>query len=267
MAARFIVVPQWQGSGSDRAMRLVEGAEAILADLPAAATQSIDVPLEAGDSEGTGIHRWSSIRLVRERLSMALAEHEPGAIVVGGDCGVEYASIDTVASRGRTVLLWADAHADLNSPQSSPSGAFHGMVLRALLDDGVVAPADVLLLGVRDLDQAEADAIEQFGLRRVSPSEVGAVVAERASEGPPATLYVHVDLDVLDPAEFTGVGFPSPFGLTVAELCDAVRDARAALELGGAGLCEYAPATPGAEGEAAGDDSAAILRIIGAMTR
>ena len=56
MAARFLVVPQWQGSGSDRAMRLVEGAEAILADLPAAATERVDVPLEAGDHELSLIH-------------------------------------------------------------------------------------------------------------------------------------------------------------------------------------------------------------------
>ncbi|WP_179873499.1 arginase family protein [Microcella indica] len=266
MAARFLVVPQWQGSGSDRAMRLVEGAEAILADLPAGATERVEVPLEAGDHEGTGIHRWSSIRLVRERLGRALAEHEPPVIVVGGDCGVEYASIDAVAARARPVLLWADAHADLNSPETSPSGAFHGMVLRALLDDGVVAPEDVLLLGVRDLDDAEADAIERVGLRRVTADEVADAVAERASDGADALLYLHVDLDVLDPGVFAGVGFPAPFGLGLGELCDALRAARGALPLGGAGLCEYAP-PEGARDDEAGDDSAAILRIIGAFTR
>ncbi|MFL0712326.1 MAG: arginase family protein [Microcella pacifica] len=270
MAARFLVVPQWQGSGSDRAMRLVEGAEAILADLPAAATERVEVPLEAGDHEGTGIHRWSSIRLVRERLGRALAEHESDrddpVIVVGGDCGVEYASIDALAARARPVLLWADAHADLNSPETSPSGAFHGMVLRALLDDGIVAPEDVLLLGVRDLDDAEAEAIERFGLRRVAADEVADAVAERAGDGADALLYLHVDLDVLDPGVFAGVGFPAPFGLQLGELCDALRAARAALPLGGAGLCEYAP-PEGARDEEACDDSAAILRIIGAFTR
>jgi arginase len=266
MAARFLVVPQWQGSGSDRAMRLVEGAEAILADLPAAATERVEVPLEAGDHEGTGIHRWSSIRLVRERLERALADTEPPVVVVGGDCGVEYASIESVARRARPVVLWADAHADLNSPDTSPSGAFHGMVLRSLLDDGIVAPEDVMLLGVRDLDDAEAEAIERFGLRRVAADEVADAVAERAGDGADALLYLHVDLDVLDPSVFAGVGFPAPFGLELGELCDALRAARAALPLGGAGLCEYAP-PEGARDEEAGDDSAAILRIIGAFTR
>lgn len=266
MAARFLVVPQWQGSGSDRAMRLVEGAEAILADLPAAATERVEVPLEAGDHEGTGIHRWSSIRLVRERLERALADTEPPVVVVGGDCGVEYASIESVARRARPVVLWADAHADLNTPTSSPSGAFSGMVLRSLLDDGILAPENVLLLGVRDLDAAEEEAIDQLGIRRVSTDEVGDAVADRAADGPPATLYVHVDLDVLDPSEFSGVGFAVPFGIGLGELCDAVRSARAALELGGAGLCAYAPSGD-VDSEPAGDDSAAILRIIGAFTR
>jgi arginase len=251
-------------------MRLVDGADAILADLPAAATESIEVPLEAGDHEGTGIQRWSSIRLVRERLGRALAgpdrEHDDPVIVIGGDCGVEYAGVDAVAARARPVLLWADAHADLNSPESSPSGAFHGMVLRALLDDGVVAPEDVLLLGVRDLDVAEAEAIERFGLRRVAAHEMADAVAERAGDGSDALLYLHVDLDVLDPGVFTGVGFPAPFGLELGELCDALVAARGALPLGGAGLCEYAPAE-GARDDNAVDDSAAILRIIAAFTR
>jgi len=266
MAARFLVVPQWQGSGSDRAMRLVDGAEAILNDLPSAATHRVEVPLEAGDAEGTGIHRWSSIRLVRERLGRALAEYEPPTIVIGGDCGVEYASIDATAARGRPVLLWADAHADLNTAESSPSGAFHGMVLRALIDDGIVAAEDVLLLGVRDLDDAEARAIDTLGLRRIDASEVATAVADRAADGAPAVLYLHVDLDVLDPAVFAGVGFPAPFGLELDELCGALAAARSALPLAGAGLCEYAPPAS-RDDDSPGDDSAAILRIIGAMTR
>ena len=97
MSSSFLVVPQWQGSGSSRAMRLVDGAEAVRHELPTAATRLIDVPLEAGDSEGTGILRFSSIRLVRERLERALAEIDDVPIIIGGDCGVEYAGIEHAA--------------------------------------------------------------------------------------------------------------------------------------------------------------------------
>ena len=287
MSSAFLVVPQWQGSGSSRAMRLVDGANAIRADLPSGATQVIDVPLEAGDSEGTGILRYSAIRLVRERLERALAELDSTPIIIGGDCGVEYAGIEHAARTGRLVLLWADAHADLNTAETSPSKAFHGMVLRALIDAGVVAPADVLLLGVRDLDDAEAQFIADSGMPRVAAAEVADRVAERVEAAradgvSEVALYVHVDLDVLDPSVFGGVGFPAPFGLTLDELTAAVGAARGQLTLAGAGLTEFAPApafdavpgdsagaTDGGDdvSGAAGDDLTVILRILATLSR
>jgi arginase len=268
MSSTFLVVPQWQGSGSSRAMRLVDGAAAIRGDLPSAATRLIEVPLEAGDAEGTGIHRFSAIRLVRERLQQALAELDDTAVVIGGDCGVEYAPVEHAARQGRVILLWADAHADLNTAATSPSGAFHGMVLRAMIDDGLVDPADVLLLGVRALDDAEAAFIEEAGLRSVSADQVGAAVAERADAaralGAEPVLYAHIDLDVLDPGVFAGVGFPTPFGLALDDLTAAIAAARAALPLVGAGVTEFAPA---GDAEALGDDLSVILRILSALTR
>jgi arginase len=294
MTSTFLVVPQWQGSGSSRAMRLVDGAEAIRHELPTTATHLIDVPLEAGDSDGTGIVRYSSIRLVRERLERALAEHDSPTIVIGGDCGIEYAGIEHAARAGRVVLLWADAHADLNTAETSPSKAFHGMVLRALIEAGVLDAADVLLLGVRDLDDAEAAFIDSAGLTHVTVTEVGERVAHRAAaaraDGVEPVLYVHVDLDVLDPAVFDSVGFAAPFGLALAELTDAVTAAREALTLVGAGLTEFAPAAAdkhghdfgtapdvdpdgdaaisgGDAGGATGDDLTVILRILAALSR
>lgn len=284
MTSTFLVVPQWQGSGSSRAMRLVDGAQAIRADLPSVATRLIDVPLEAGDSEGTGILRYSAIRLVRERLERELAELDGTPIIIGGDCGVEYAGLEHAARQGRVVLLWADAHADLNTAETSPSGAFHGMVLRALIDAGAVSPADVLLLGVRDLDDAEARFIDEAGMPRVTPDEVGDRVADRVAaaraEGVEPVLYVHIDLDVLDPGVFDGVGFPAPFGLTLEQLTTAVAQARARLPLVGAGLTEFAPApardevpgdsagaTDGEGDERASDALTVILRILAALSR
>lgn len=262
---RFTVVPQWQGSGAARAMRLQQGAEAIAADLPARATDIVEVPLEAGDAEGTGIHRFSSIRLTRERTEKSLADLEDGeiAVVIGGDCGVEYAGVERAARRGRVVLLWADAHADLNTPETSPSGAYHGMVLRDMIDSGLVSPADVVMLGVRALDDAEAEAADRFGIPTLTADAVGDAITARA--GDDAVLYVHVDLDVLDPAIMASVGFAEPFGLSLDELLGAVRAARAALPLGGAGLTEYAPAAD-ADAELLADESSTILRIIAALS-
>src|SRR5579875_1931339 len=89
----FVVVPQWQGSGSARAMRLVDGADAIRGDLPVSSTVTVPVPLEAGETQGTGVSRFSSIQLIRDRLAMTLSTIEGMAITIGGDCGVELAAV------------------------------------------------------------------------------------------------------------------------------------------------------------------------------
>lgn len=275
MAATFVVVPQWQGSGSSRAMRLIDGAEAIRGDLPAAATRVVSVPMEAGESLDSGIHRFASLSAVRIAQSMALGAVDGVAITIGGDCGVELAAIEHAMARygPDTAVLWLDAHPDLNTPQSSPSGAFHGMVLRSLLGDGaqglvpapgsVLAPERVVIAGARSFDPAEDECVDATGIRCIPPSEltpeilVDAVRATGASR-----VYIHVDLDVLDPGEMSGIGYPEPFGVTVAALVAAIKAVRAEFPLAGAGITEFAPSSP----DAASDDLGTILRIVGSLS-
>ncbi|WBU38263.1 arginase family protein [Homoserinibacter sp. YIM 151385] len=265
MAVTFVVVPQWQGSGSARAMQLVDGAEAILGDLPAASTRRIEVPLEAGDAEGTGILRHSSLRLVRERIEQELAELDGPAVLVGGDCGVDHAGVVRSAAGGPVALLWLDAHADANSPATSSSHAFHGMVLRALVEEGVVPADRVVLAGTRAWDDAEAEWARAAGVRTVDIEglRAGDPLAEALAATGAARVHIHVDLDVLDPGELAGLDFPEPFGLSVAELVAAIGVAAQGRELAGAAITEFSPASPAA----AGDDLGAILRIVGALAR
>src|SRR5690554_1073498 len=160
MASSFFVVPQWQGSGSSRAMQVAHGAEAIAADLPSSTTVTIPVPLGAGSDQGGGVRRQSSVESVRDALVQKLSATRDVPIVIGGDCGVELGAVGHAAGRHKLAVVWFDAHADLNSPKSSPSGAFHGMVLRtlmgegpdALLPDTLLRPEQVILAGTRALD-------------------------------------------------------------------------------------------------------------------
>jgi arginase len=271
MAATFVVVPQWQGSGSTRAMRLVDGAEAIRGDLPSASTITVPVPLEAGEAQGTTVSRFSSIQLVRDRLAMALSTLETIAITIGGDCGVELASVAHVADQGDVALVWFDAHGDLNSPESSTSSIFNGMVLRTLLGDGApglvpARPLDaskVVLVGARELDPPEDAFLATSGIPLLDAGQVTAeqLVAALTKTGA-RRVYLHIDLDVLDPAEFEGLDSPVPFGLTAATLVELIRAVRAEFELAGAGITEFAPSSP----ENAAADLPTILRIIGALT-
>ncbi len=255
-------------------MRLVDGAEAIRGDLPSAATHVVEVPLEAGDEVGTGILRAGSLRIVAERTGDLLARIEGPAITIGGDCGVSLAAIGHANARanGGLAVVWLDAHPDLNSPATSPSGSFTGMVLRALTGDGVeglvpqhpVDPARVILAGAREFDPGEHDfvrehAVAQLGVDALADPQtlVAAIEATGAS-----WVYLHIDVDVLDPAEIRGVGSPVPFGLTAGQLSALIRAVRERFDLAGATIAEFAPASP----DDALDDLPTILRLIGALT-
>jgi arginase len=256
-------------------MRLVDGATAIQGDLPASATRIVEVPVGAGESQGTGVLRYTAIQSVLATQQRVLASTSAPVVTIGGDCAVELGSIPhaLASSAATTALVWFDAHGDLNSPESSPSHAFHGMVLRTLLGDGPQAlvpliplSADhVVLAGTRSLDDDEAAYIETSGMRVVTPADLqqpGALVEAIRQTGA-SQVYIHVDLDVLDPAEIDGVGYPEPFGLSVHDLVQAISAVREVFPLIGAGVTEFAPSTP----ESATDDLPTILRIISALTR
>jgi len=276
MAARFLVVPQWQGSGSSRAMRLADGANAIAGDLPAAATTPVEVRVEAGEALGTGVLRFSSIHAIADQVRAALDTFDPDetVITIGGDCGADLAPAAHAAARYDDIaLVWFDAHGDLNTPDSSPSGTFSGMVLRTLLGEGAegLAPSPaafppgwVVHAGGRAFDEPELEYLSASGIRCLSASdlETPAALVDAVTATGARHVYVHVDLDVLDPAVIEGVGFPEPFGLTVEQLSAAIRALRSRLPLAGAAVTGFAPASP----EAAVADLGPILRVLAALT-
>jgi arginase len=277
VSPNYVVVPQWQGSISPRAMRLVDGAEAIQGDLPVSVTSAVDVPAEAGDSLNTGVHRYSSLLTVRDRqLAMLRTSTEP-VLTVGGDCGVSCGAVENASRRhpGDIALVWFDAHPDLHTSDSSQSGGFGGMVLRAILGEGVnglsldpdarITPDKVVLAGVRDIDPAEDVFITEQAIPLVpvesfgTPDALVAAVKRTGAEH----IYLHIDLDVLDPATIIGLSNIYPFGLAVENLTAAIVALRAEFALAGATIAGFAPSSP----EAASDDLPSILRIIGALTR
>jgi arginase len=263
MGVTFVVVPQWQGSPSSRAMRLAEGAAAITEDLPAAKTRQVAVPLEAGDDQGSGVARFSSLQLIRERLTDALEELDGPAVTVGGDCGVSAAAVAHAARAGDIALVWFDAHPDLNSAETSPSGAFGGMVLRSLIDDGVVPADRVVLAGTRSWDPGEETFAAESGIRSFAIDELSEpdVLVDAVAATGATSVYLHIDLDVLDPAEFSGLLDPEPFGLAPAALVSTIKALTARLPLAGATLAAYAPGSD----EARIDDAPTLLRIVGAL--
>ncbi len=269
MAATFVVVAQWQGSGSSRAMRLVDGAEAIRGDLPRGSTLVVEVPLEAGDEQDTGVHRLSSIALVRDRFESVLSGSTGTVITIGGDCGVELAAIGHVLGNDIAVV-WLDAHPDLNTPESSTSHAFTGMVLRTLVGDGPsalvpstsLAASHIVLAGARDFDAAEDAFVVENGIRSIPADTVsGESLIDAVEATGAASVYVHIDLDVLDPSDIVGLGSPEPFGVRASALVDALKQLLERFPLAGAGITQFAPTSPAD----AVEDMPTILRLVGAL--
>jgi arginase len=178
---------------------------------------------------------YPDVAVVEERTlaeqSLALAASLPERpLVLGGCCCAHVGAIEGLAARGdRLGVVWLDAHGDLNTPETSPSGNEWGMPLRMLLDGGTVRATDVALVGSRSLDPGELAFIEEVTL----PLELDGV--ERALADVDA-VYVALDCDVLDPEEAVDVWFPEPDGLTFSEAEAVLKRATQLAPLAGAGL-------------------------------
>jgi hypothetical protein len=160
----------------------------------------------------------TEVSLGEQNLALAL-DLPVRPVVLGGCCCSHIGAVEALAARhGRIALLWFDAHGDLNTPETSPSGNEWGMPLRMLLDSGAVGSADVALIGARNLDPPEEDFIATSGLG------LGAEAVEGALEGT-AGMYVAVDFDALAEDEAAS-WMPEPGGLAVAEVEVLLRSAR-----------------------------------------
>jgi arginase len=164
-------------------------------------------------------------------------------LVLGGDHSVALGTLGGLASvHGAGGVLWIDAHSDINTPETSPSGNVHGMALAAALglagpgfeSDAWPLPAvdskRVALVGTRQLDDGERALLRDAGVRVFTMSEIDRIGIERAVResldriAGPGFVHVSLDMDVLDPEIAPGVGTPVRGGLTY-------REAHLALEL------------------------------------
>ena len=132
-------------------------------------------------------------------------------LVLGGCCCAHIGAVEALAARhGRIALVWFDAHGDLNTPETSPSGNQWGMPFRMILDSGAVDADDAILLGSRNLDPPEREYVAAIGLR-TDREELEATLERTAG------AYVALDVDSLEPGEIQPF-MPEPGGLTLAEV-------------------------------------------------
>jgi arginase family enzyme len=165
--------------------------------------------------------------------SLAIASRLPQLpLVLGGCCCAHVGAVEGLAQRHeRLAVVWLDAHGDLNTMESSPSGNPWGTALRRLIDGGAVAVDDVALVGARNLDPPEEEFIAAHGVHRDD--------AAAALAGTDA-VYVALDADVLDEREVPAF-FPEPDGLAVDVVAGLFHELAATGLVVGAGITGLAP--------------------------
>ena len=150
-------------------------------------------------------------------------------IAVGGCCCTHVGAATGVARRvGRLGVVWIDAHGDLNTPETSPSGNLWGMPFRMLLDAEVMAPEDAALVGARNLDPPETEFLEAHGI----DDSLDRALADVDS------TYVALDLDVLDPSE-VDVLVPEPDGPSADAIDALLREIAGRTTIAGIGVTGF----------------------------
>jgi arginase len=206
-AAGLVRVPRAWGSGG----------EAMIA----AAALPLDYPETGVIEEDT---------LQGQNLALAL-ELPVRPLVLGGCCCSHIGAVEALAARhDRLGVIWFDAHGDLNTPETSPSGNEWGMPLRMIIDGGAVEPQHVALVGARNLDPPEVEYIAAAGIH----DEPQAVLAQVDC------VYVAIDCDVFEPSELTAF-MPEPGGLSLAEVERELGRIRESGTVVGVGLSGLAP--------------------------
>jgi arginase len=173
-------------------------------------------------------------QMVYEAAAQAVAAEEI-PLFLGGDHSLAIGTIGGVTSSESAGVIWIDAHGDANRPQTSPSGNVHGMPLAALLGEGFselvnvgrpgakLAGKDVVMIGIRDLDEGERSWLRQSGIRVYSMRELdergmSAVIREALTALEHVSrIHVSLDMDSLDPTQAPGVGTPSSGGISYRE--------------------------------------------------
>ena len=228
------------------AMR-VAGLEAKLEALGYQVDDGGNVPVAIAETKSEGDPHAKYLKEITETCSkeaeLVLKTLEAGKIpvVLGGDHSIAMGTVSAVAEfyrrkHQRVGLLWIDAHTDINTPDSSPSGNVHGMPLGAIMGlfpspltdlygfSPKVQPDNCVLLGVRDVDNHERENIRKSGvhvftMRDIDERGMRAVMEEALRLAGRGTVGYHVslDLDWIDPEDAPGVGTPVWGGATYRE--------------------------------------------------
>lgn len=223
-----------------------------------------DAPAEIATAFDLMARLSDAVRNARQRGAFPL--------VLSGNCNSAVGTLSGLTP-GERSIFWFDAHGDANTPETTTTGFLDGTGLAAAMGwcwrgltaqipgFQAVGPANVLLLGARDLDRDEQALLDRAAVRQLAPSGIGGDRLDLAAAAlPDAAAYVHCDLDVLDPSEGQANPFPTPGGISVPELERAIATIGRRRPIAAAAITSYAP-----EYDADGRILEAAMRVAAAV--
>jgi arginase len=195
--------------------------------------------------------------VLRKQMKSACGQLQNDApdklFTLGGGCDADVPGIVYLCEKyqGDLTLIWLDAHGDLNTPEESVSSLFYGMPLHSLMDEtcfGLLEnrfplhASQIIHVGGRDFDDAEKSFIKESGLFNLSVQDIRTdceSIFRVAREIGSGHIYIHLDLDVIDPTDFPNTPLPVDGGLNCDEVWSIL--GMFADMLAGLGIYEYAP--------------------------
>jgi arginase len=245
--------PEWQSYGEHN--RVAVGARKVhnaFSDGFVSVEVSNDEALEIEDGV---LGRSAIARNIKAAIASVKSVNPSKIFLVGGTCGSELVPISYLNERynGDLAVVWFDAHGDLNTPESSPSGHFHGMVLRTLLGDGApelthfvsrfLMPNQITLAGVRNLDPGELEYVFKQEIPFFNPQQLASTeqLISAIQRSSPTYIYIHLDLDFFDPADFPNVLVPTNGGISVEAFLPILTEINTMFNIVGISIVEYVP--------------------------
>lgn len=249
MKRMVLINGQWQGGGN---IETLNGAKDIAKTI---GEEYVNVPI----SEDTSLKLQSAIigcEVLQKQISDAflLLTQKPFdyLFTIGGGCDADVASIAYMNQKynGCLNVIWLDAHGDLNSPSDSESHLFYGMPLRALIGDCPpiseliplpLSPDHIIHIGGRDFDAAEMNYMREQKIITIPVMDEKHLFERIDQSLKKAPVYIHLDLDVLDPECFGNTPLPVENGLSYNCLISLLKYVRYHYNVVGIGIFEYVP--------------------------
>jgi arginase len=240
------------GPSAIRYARLKESLERLGIGVTDHGNLSVPVPESATPDEQNAKYL-PIIQAVCDELAQRVEEivrsgHFP--LVLGGNQATALATRGGGGGgRGPTPgVIWVDAHGDINTPLTSPSGNVHGMPVHFALQEHAVDPKRMAFIGLRDVDDGEKRAIRDLGVRAYTMTDIDRLGMSRVLEevlmlvaDGPDSVHVSFDMDGVDPQEAPGVGTPVRGGITYREAHSLMEGIAASHSLGSLEITEINP--------------------------